>query len=179
MKRTVRNGIFETNSSSVHVIAISKEEPKKPPSSIVFGHGEFGWEFSYYSDSYSKANYFNEAIQAMCGNKYWNDEEKRKEEVKAIQDKIIACLAERGIEAVFEPDIYEQYESMRYYESGYIDHGTELIGWVNELLEDTDKLIRFLFSSDSYVETGNDNVDSEDIPKAPDEDKFDVYEKWN
>ena len=174
MKKTIRNGIFETNSSSVHVIAISKEKPKVLPSSIIFGHGEFGWEFDSYSDSYSKADYFNEAIHAVYSN--YKDVEQGKERIKAVQDRVIADLAEKGIEAVFEPD---QYYNQWGYESGYIDHGRELKNWVNDLLGDTDKLINYLFSSDSYVETGNDNYDGCPNVKDVDQDKYYTYEKWN
>lgn len=172
MKRTIRNGVFETNSSSVHVIAISKEKPKTLPSSIIFGHGEFGWEHHSYYASYIKAKYLNEAIHEVFAD--WKDIEKGKEKILAVQNRIIANLAERGIEATFD---YDTYDNSKYYENGYIDHGNELKHWVNDMLSDTDKLINFLFSDDSYVETGNDN--SDDVPKIPDEDKYDSYPKWN
>ena len=47
MKRQIRQGVFETNSSSTHAICISKDHDTsklKLPDSVSFDHGEFGWE---------------------------------------------------------------------------------------------------------------------------------------
>ena len=45
-------------------------------------------------------------------------------------------------------------------DDGYIDHGGELTDFVNELLDDGDKLVRFL--SRGLVFTGNDNSYAEE-----------------
>lgn len=45
-------------------------------------------------------------------------------------------------------------------DDGYIDHGSELTDFVDELLNDEDKLVRFL--SRGLVFTGNDNSDTEE-----------------
>ena len=46
MKRQIRRGCFETNSSSTHAICITKTDVNKEglPSHVTFTHGEFGWE---------------------------------------------------------------------------------------------------------------------------------------
>ena len=49
MNITVRNGVFETNSSSTHSIVISKKAVTEFPKSINFYQGDFGWEFEQYS----------------------------------------------------------------------------------------------------------------------------------
>ena len=45
MKRQIRRGCFETNSSSTHAICITKADVNKEdlPSHVTFTHGEFGW----------------------------------------------------------------------------------------------------------------------------------------
>ena len=40
----VRNGCFETNSSSVHTLVISRNMPEVLPPSISFHIREYGWE---------------------------------------------------------------------------------------------------------------------------------------
>lgn len=47
-----------------------------------------------------------------------------------------------------------------YLDDGYIDHIYELKGFVDELLNDGDKLVRFI--SGGLVFTGNDNSDTEE-----------------
>ncbi len=50
----------------------------------------------------------------------------------------------------------KDYRSLDY---GYIDHGGELEEFIEELLSDGDKLVRFI--SGGLVFTGNDNSDAE------------------
>ena len=40
----VRNCVFETNSSSVHSICISRDKPKNPKKVIVLDFGEYEWD---------------------------------------------------------------------------------------------------------------------------------------
>lgn len=44
MKRQIRNSVFETNSSSVHSISISKQPIGNIPKFVNFNIGEYGWE---------------------------------------------------------------------------------------------------------------------------------------
>lgn len=144
MKRKIRHGVFETNSSSTHAICISKKpvDTNHIPEHITFTHGEFGWENDEHHDSCTKASYLYEAI---CG--CFNDEKQDK------LDKIEEMLGEYNIKCDFEPDKYAEYSD------GYIDHCYDTIDFVNAVLEDSDKLISYLFG-DSFIVTGNDNGDS-------------------
>ena len=45
-------------------------------------------------------------------------------------------------------------------DDGYIDHGYELRGFIDELLNDDEKLLRFLYNG--LVFTGNDNSNTEE-----------------
>lgn len=138
MKYTVRNNVFETNSSSVHVIAIGKEYDEKVVSDhISFELGEFGWEVDTYKDIASRASYLYTAI---C---YDHD----------YIDYITETLEEQGITCEFEdPSEHEFF---------YIDHAEDLRDWLKDLREDKSKLLMYLLSPDSEIRTGNDNGDSE------------------
>lgn len=146
MKRQIRRGAFETNSSSTHAICITKSDVDKSnlPNYVEFEHGEFGWEVSEYWSLYSKASYLYQAICDCC-----YDEENNKKE---MLDKITDVLNKYGISCNFEPDKDKTWGD------GYIDHGYETIDFVKAVLSDEDKLLRYLFG-DSIVITGNDNGD--------------------
>lgn len=145
MKRQIRKGVFETNSSSTHAICISKDNINKNslPEHITFTHGEFGWEFDTHSDTWTKASYL---YQAICD---CNDGNERQEKL----NKIIELLKKYDITCDFEPDKNTEWGD------GYIDHAGETYELVDALLCDEDKLIRYLFG-ESFIITGNDNSDS-------------------
>ena len=66
MKRQVRRGAFETNSSSTHAICITKSEYRHNSfSHIDFEIGEFGWENDEYDSLYNKASYLITAILSL------------------------------------------------------------------------------------------------------------------
>lgn len=190
MKRQIRRSTFETNSSSTHAICITKTDVNKSnfPNYVDFEHGEFGWEVDEYWDLHSKASYLYQAICDCC---YDRDDMK-----KEMLDKIEETLGKYGITCSFEPD------KDKVWGDGYIDHGGETIDFVNAVLEDEDKLLRYLFG-DSLVVTGNDNDDGyrdrmyvnegEKTEKwgshtytyieygglKPEFDNYEIYEKWN
>lgn len=58
--RTIRRGVFESNSSSTHSIAISKEKvPNVAGRHVYFGAGEYGWGQDCVGDT---ASYLHTAI---------------------------------------------------------------------------------------------------------------------
>ena len=63
----IRQGVFETNSSSTHAISICKYHSNvELPEVVKFeSNQDFGWEFEKYTDIYSKANYLWLAICYM------------------------------------------------------------------------------------------------------------------
>lgn len=187
MKRQIRRNCFETNSSSTHAICIAKKIVNKEdlPTSVSFSHGEFGWEFATYSDTWSKASYLNEALHSI-----YHD----KEELEEKKSYISEVLERYGVSVEFEPDEYDEYG----YDSGYIDHGYETEEFIREVLNDEDKLLTYLFGN-SMVITGNDNSDDysdrmyvnegEEVTKwgtytnygglKPEFDNYEVYRKGN
>lgn len=150
MKRTIRRGVFETNSSSVHAISISEAGNLTYPKFVYFETGKFGWEHEIYHDKQNKAAYLWTGIL----------ENYLVSEVETIQDKITQMLSEEGVECEFT-DCKKmcEYKGEVYYSPyGYIDHACELKEWLDEVLNDKSKLLAFLFDSDSAVETWNDNT---------------------
>jgi len=148
----IRNNIFETNSSSVHTIAISRNDDYRLPKHISFKTDEYGWETRVLSGR-KLANYLYTAT------KYSRDP-------ISYQEYIEQTLAKHGVKCEFYPG------------GGYIDHGDELVDFLNELYFSEEKLLRFLFSDESFIVTGNDNDDyyKNYITEINTKD-FDIYEK--
>lgn len=162
MKQQVRQGVFETNSSSVHTISIYNDERYKEVMKntkyVYFGSGEYGWEPGMYEDD---ASYLWTAI--VYSSRF------NPEEVAKLKENISTILAKYGIEAGFQPynvcaspvnpeEQYTEFENWAYidhaYELGeFFDYITNIDGTINE-----EHLLRYLFGS--YVRTGNDNDDS-------------------
>lgn len=125
--KNVRNGVFETNSSSVHSIAISKSklDYSKIPKKVHFHSGEYGWEVDVVEDT---ASYLYTGATS----------EQMNQIVKILNDDGIECVVSSGSEW-----------------SG-IDHSGDLMEFIEDLIRNKDKLYRFLFG-DSVIYTGNDN----------------------
>lgn len=151
MKRQIRRGVFETNSSSTHSIAI----PKKcgHPNHVSFYVGDYGWSF----DEVSPVGYFYTALYATSETEQEFNE--KIEELKSILDR-------NNIEYYFSTPRthiwHDDYDNTDYFslDDGYIDHGYVLRSFVDELLDDEDKLLRFLYGG--LVFTGNDNSNTEE-----------------
>lgn len=138
-KTVIRNGMFETNSSSVHSICISKKpvgnvKGKK----IAFYLGEYGWENS----TVDTPDYLYTAIMCQSLSDY-------------LLDKLKSILDKYEIDYTFQPI----EKASRWWG---IDHSGETIDFVNAVLEDEDLLLRYLFDNESVIYTGNDNCGSKD-----------------
>lgn len=142
MKRQIRSSVFETNSSSIHSIAISKA-PVVAGKYISFGIGEFGWE----NNTADTADYLYTAILEQ------NNSSELLNKLKDILDK-------HSIEYKFEEPRYVKSSYGEYLDYGYIDHGYELGEFLDAVLNNEDLLMRYLFG-DSTVYTGNDNQESD------------------
>ena len=133
--RQVRNGVFETNSSSTHSFCISKEPVKDeniPNYLNIRTNEEFGWRTDCYNSPEEKAAYLC-TVMEDC-------------ELDAEKEEFLNRLKN-------EFHIKVSYKS----KNGYVDHSGEAVALVHELLSNTDKLKRFLFNPKSCIYTGNDN----------------------
>ena len=147
MKKKVRQGVWETNSSSTHSICIAKDVQPELPKSIHFEFGEFGWEIDTLDSIANKASYLYTGL-------YGNE---RKEDVA----KMIQILQGKGIEVTKEDALFAEGEKYAR-NSGYVDHCDELGAFLDAVMADEKALINFLFSPLSFILTGNDN-DEDDV----------------
>lgn len=137
--KQIRKSVFETNSSSTHSICITKNDilDSQVVNNIYFELGEFGWEICTLDTINDKASYLYTAI-------VYNDKLELIESIKRILDK-------NNVNCEFEELEDDDY--------CYIDHGYKLNKFIDDICNNEDKLMRFLFSSESFVLTGNDNDD--------------------
>jgi len=147
----IRRGVFETNSSSTHSICISRGGYKIPEMTY-FRIDEWGWEIGI---EYDTASYLYTAIITCF-------EEKE-------TDMLLASLKDTldglGIRYEMEDPEWKMYSWGRDTEKGGIDHGSELLEFVEAVLNDSDLLLRYLYG-DSFIATGNDNNDRHDMSDA-------------
>lgn len=170
MKRQIRRGTFETNSSSTHAICISQMsiDENDLPAHIRFDHGEFGWEFEIYEDVPHKASYLYQAIWDV----YYGDVNARDDKLKLLS----STLSRYGIECEFEE--VDEYNADVWAE-GYIDHGDEAEEFVEAIFESEGRLLRYLFGK-SKVITGSDNGDAfGDYMDSHDFSDYEVFHKGN
>lgn len=184
MKKQIRKGVFETNSSSVHAICIPKTTDLIVNSAdlkyyngevLRFEHGEYGWERETLYDITNKASYLYEALFCVYD----------KDELFEAKQHISDVLSKYNVTCEFE-EVDEgcwTYGTKTYlHSSGYIDHGGELQKFVSTLLSDDDMLIKYLFDDDSFVMTNNDNDDDiENFYNCIEdyETKYDIFVKGN
>lgn len=153
MTKQIRQGVFETNSSSTHSICIAKDAELTIPKSLHFEFGEFGWECNTLQSIGEKASYLYTGLIAN----------NRKED----SDNIIQLLKDKGIEVTVEEPIYENnsytdsegklVEYVSATNTGYVDHSDRMTPFLNAICGDEGKLMRYLFSDLSFVLTSNDN----------------------
>ena len=158
MKKQVRQGVFETNSSSVHAICICTDDFLHIPEKLRFGFGEFGWGETTLNCTQEKADYLWTAI--ACIDDF--------DTIKKYTKFIAKTLKEHGVRDIdFEPiEIHigtwgndaEVFFSCP--DDYWIDHVHETREFVDAVCTDEDRLMNYLFTNRSYIATGNDNSDS-------------------
>jgi hypothetical protein len=156
MKRQIRKGVFETNSSSTHSICIAKNVELNIPDSLHLEYGEFGWGEDSLQSVEEKASYLFTALMQLEKKEYFNE--------------LLKTLARNDVDVTYEANSTASY-------GGYIDHGGELTEFLDDIFEDEKKLSNYLFSPLSFILTGNDNSDS-DVSIDVDY-EYDEYYKGN
>lgn len=149
--KTIRQSIFETNSSSTHSLTISRglcdglteEWLPNDYGFITVPTGDFGWEEEYYYDAPTKAGYLSiYARDWACG---------KESEFRQILYDVIAEQTECQ-NIVFEADDNEGSFS-----NGYIDHQSVEDNDLDYLFEDPELIRDFIFNKRSVLKTDNDN----------------------
>jgi len=135
--KTIRNNIFETNSSSSHSISIRYNPFIKDNSLVPYNGeiridtGEFGWEWKKYNDAYTKASYFLTRF-------------KHDESMLEMLKEVISKNCE-NCSIVLEIDDYQ---------NGYIDH--QSTNTLDDIIS-SDELENFIFNKNCWLYLGNDN----------------------
>ena len=136
MKKIVRKGVFETNSSSSHSLSLAREDqdfvldtiyPDQNGVIRVYGQ-EFGWGWEKFNDAETKlANAFQDS--------FGDDHTERIKEVVKKQTGATDVIFEEG--------------------DGYIDH--DGVGTTADIRGIGEDLRNFIFNKNSWLYIGNDN----------------------
>lgn len=149
--RQERCGVFETNSSSTHSICITRNRRSKMifPQKLFIQCRDFGWEERRLDTPEDKAAYLYAAILTFYD----------RNDVEIAKNKIYSILGDVGVDCCFEQAKYYG-KSTSWCENATIDHAYDgdLQKFVENALKSSTRLLRFLFSGDSFIITGNDNV---------------------
>ena len=134
--KTIRKGVFETNSSSSHSITIQSYKgtlniPDYSGKELVIYSGDYGWEVCTYTSFLDKASYILTYLL------YENDED----HLEAFEDFLKEHTNASYVRLVDN--------------DGYIDHQSFHVP--QEALESDDDLMNFLFNDGSFFQTDNDN----------------------
>lgn len=147
--KQIRNGVFETNSSSSHSVNISSTGdidtsliPNLAGVLIIDGYKQFGWEVEEYNDATTKAIY--SYLQAQYS--------KNKEYIDMVFDVIKTQTG--ADEVIFLADINAGWDSRLH---GYIDHQSTYNEECFEPFENKEALRYFIFNTNSILKTDNDN----------------------
>lgn len=139
---SIRQGCWESNSSSTHALCLASCKPKLYPDRVLFIPRYYGWEFKVYTDVENRAGYLYTAMLELC-----DDIEKEK-------NRIYEILGKNSIECEFYP---VKKNDWGVYDFG-IDHVGELSQWLDNILKHEVNLLKWLFGK-SVLITGNDNSD--------------------
>ena len=161
MKRNIRKGVFETNSSSTHSIVISQETPHiydtihpDGNGAIQLTGGEFGWSWERFDDAFTKACY--------CA----VDQENNGVNINMLKEVLMEHTGAKEVTLEFSTDYNHAHWS-------YVDH--QSYGTSSEAFGSKEMLKDFIFNPLSVLFTGNDNseapsnffVNDRDIPYIP------------
>ena len=142
MKVKMRNGCFETNSSSIHSLCIPRSTSYRIPKYVNFYLGRYGWG----PDAEINPGNYLYTYLALT------NDTKRIEQLENI-------LYKHGAEHVsFEP-----YNKKEGWYDFYIDHASESEDWVNSLFADEEKLLHHLFTPGAVLYITNDNSPDREI----------------
>ena len=145
----IRKGMFETNSSSTHTIIVT-DQKTEPGNLVDFAIGEFGWEFSRLDTINEKASYLYTMACEMLDRDVYQD--------------LYEILVKYGVECSCSvPAKFTKSSWGEYLDNGYVDHASDgdAKEFVERMLNHEHALIKYLFSDESFVVTGNDNSDEE------------------
>ena len=151
----IRQSVFETNSSSIHSLCISKGVPKIPKK-IIFRAGDYGWG----PEQANPASY----LYSYC----LGDSDKLRSLRDAVEALGVECKFVRPgtVRSYIDPDKFGDEDE--YW--GLINQPGDLHSFFYDLIADPYLLTHFLFSPASIVYVGSDAMDDDDICYIAEED---------
>jgi len=168
MKRQIRKGVFETNSSSMHSVTISQGtlSPNRMEIHkgryIKVGAGEFGWGLSKHRDQETKLEYL---LMMVVETEHPNNLEEflECEGFKKLNEAISSyCGCDRivPVNFNFRTESYEHNGELRSYvtHDGYIDHQSCEYNNLDDFLsENNTDILDFVFNPNVVLVISNDN----------------------
>lgn len=157
--KVTRHGVFETNSSSTHSIAIKGGKYVLDKIPVEDGvcriyPGEYGWEEEEYYDAATKASY---CLTHLWSAKEGQDGYKVTPEKFASREAMLRDVIQKATGA--EKVEFIEGDDDDYHKRGYIDHqsiegdgGAGEPAWASE-----ESLRDFIFNDNSVLRTDNDN----------------------
>lgn len=149
MKKTIRDKVFETNSSSVHSLCISNDGLEQSElkihkdGKIHVGFGYFGKDYCIYDSQHEKLSYLMTCLCYIFG--YDIDNIYESYDFKMIEDAICSYTGAKGIKIIGdENDAYIDHQSIPY-------DGIEIIN-----IYDDDEIINFVFNKYISLKTDSD-----------------------
>lgn len=165
--KTIRNNVFETNSSSSHSLCIGANNELSPSylsiddvdNCIHVEFGEFGWGYETTTDQYDKLSYLVTMLVETEGNSCKSMIDLRNTEGFQLIEKVIKEYCDCDgliIDSIVGPATWnENYLD----HDGYIDHQScEDYSTLQQFLDDCGITIeQFIFNSDIKLIIDNDN----------------------
>ena len=152
----IRNGVFETNSSSVHTLSISKENIDNEFAvntsniNITVGEEAYNWGPDILTKWYEKADYLGINISFDIFNKYETSFYNSNKNLIQIKKELLVKTLKKKFP---NSNIIFSCE-------GYIDHQSHDEIWFDEILDSGDPektLHNIIFNKNYKINIGNDN----------------------
>ena len=138
--KQIRKGCFETNSSSVHTIAICKTNELSIPGSVSIRCNNYDCENNKLYTTEDKLNYLITALVEM-------------------RDNGLISQSEYCDYFITVTNLLEKFSVVYTFKASLnygIDHILQLYSFITDLFKDNDRLIHFLFNDNSVIITGSD-----------------------
>ncbi len=110
MKRQIRRGVFETNSSSTHSITMMmKNDYNRWSREDLYLYKGSGWGWDFGKPQFNKLYTRDEVIEFLRTNKYWDFS--KEEDLKDEEEFYQMCIDDDFIPSDYQSDYLESYYS--------------------------------------------------------------------
>lgn len=194
MKRTVRKGVFETNSSSIHTLVIShigENDINCDGQPVIFYCGEYGWGYDELCTVNERASYLWTYLMYEYQDSYEYEDEHGWSHPEMTRTQVVDLLKKRCEEInvnaefcfptkddYFYIDHCSDWTSAGYYDEEKREYVYRRVDSIFEkMLNDAQMLKNYLFNDKNFIVISNDNSDDDREIDAPSD--AEVYVKGN